>query len=74
MRHKIHSIFSLNDKTDLVLDTRVLALGVFPDEDSVDIVVRRLVPLDGHAGTDVGKEVEGASERQVERDVALADW
>lgn len=58
---------------DLVLDARVLALGVFADDDRVDIVVRRLVALDRAAGADVGVEVERAAEREVERDVALAD-
>ena len=58
---------------DNVLDTGVLALGVLTDQDGVDVVVRRLVALHGPAGTDVGEEVEGAAERQIERDVTLAD-
>lgn len=58
---------------DNVLDTRVLALGVFTDEDSVDVVVGGLVALDGNTRADVGEEVEGAAEGEVERDVALAD-
>lgn len=32
--------------TDLVLDTRVLSLGVLTDDDRVDIVVRSLKTLD----------------------------
>jgi hypothetical protein len=56
-----------------VLDTRVLSLGVLTDEDGVDVVIRRLETLDGHAGTDVGEEGEGSSEGEVERDVALAN-
>jgi hypothetical protein len=56
-----------------VLDTRVLALGVLTDEDSVDIVVSGLVALDRDTGADVGEEVESAAESKVERDVTLAD-
>ena len=58
---------------DNVLDTGVLALGVLTDQDGVDVVVGGLEALDGPAGTDVGEEVEGTAERQVERDVALAN-
>lgn len=58
---------------DDVLDAGVLALGVLADQDGVDVVVGGLEALDGPAGTDVGEEVEGTAERQVERDVALAD-
>src|SRR5690242_19157392 len=58
---------------DNVLDARVLALGVLTDQDSVNVIVGGLVALNGPAGTDVGEEVEGAAERQVERDVTLAD-
>ncbi|KAI3488747.1 hypothetical protein L1887_47088 [Cichorium endivia] len=43
---------------DLVLDARVLALGVLTDEDGVDVVVGGLEALDGLAGTDVGEEAE----------------
>jgi hypothetical protein len=57
----------------LVLDTRVLSLGVLTDEDGVDVVIRRLETLDGHARADVGEEGEGSSEGEVERDVALAN-
>lgn len=58
---------------DNVLDTRVLALSVLTDEDSVDVVVGGLEALDRDTGADVGEEVEGATEGEVERDVALAD-
>ena len=58
---------------DNVLDAGVLALGVLTDQDGVDVVVGGLVAGDGSAGTDVGEEVECAAERQVERDVTLAD-
>jgi hypothetical protein len=56
-----------------VLDARVFSLGVLTDEDSVDTVVGGLVTLDGLARTDVGEEVEGTTESQVERDVTLAN-
>ena len=56
-----------------VLDARVLALGVLTDQDGVDVVVGGLEALDGPAGTNVGEEVEGATEGQVQRDVTLAD-
>lgn len=56
-----------------VLDAGVLALGVLTDEHGVDIVVGGLVALDAAARAHVGEEVEGAAERQVERDVTLAD-
>lgn len=58
---------------DNVLNARVLALGVLADQDRVDVVVGRLVAGNGPAGPDVGEEIEGAAERQVERDVALAN-
>ena len=58
---------------DLVLDAGVLALGVLTDEDGVDVVVGGLEAGNGAARTDVGEEVEGTAEGEVERDVALAD-
>jgi hypothetical protein len=64
----------LDDAVDNdVLDARVFSLGVLTDENGVDTVVGGLVALDGLARTDVGEEVEGTTESQVERDVALAD-
>ncbi len=56
-----------------VLDTGVLSLGVLTDQDGVDVVVGGLEALNAPAGTDVGEEVEGTAECQVERDVALAN-
>jgi len=58
---------------DDVLDARVLALCVFTDQDRVDVVVGGFVAGNGLAGTQVGEEVEGAPESQVEGDVAFAD-
>lgn len=64
----------LNDPGDeLVLDTRVLPLGVLSDEDRVDVIVRGLVTLDRDTRSDVGEQVEGSSEGEVEGDVSLSD-
>lgn len=62
------------EATHLMLNTRVFSLSVFTDEDGVDIVVWSLEALDGDARTNVGKQVEGTTKRQVQRNVALADW
>jgi hypothetical protein len=56
-----------------VLNARVLSLSVLADEDRVDIVVGCLVTGDRSAGTDVGEEVEGPAEGEVEGDVTLAN-
>ena len=56
-----------------VLNAGVLALGVLADQDRVDIVVRGLVTGNRAARSEVGEEVEGSSESQVERDVTLAN-
>lgn len=58
----------------LVLDSRVLALCVLSNKNSVDIVVRGFIPFDGHTWSDVGEEVECPSESQVEGDVSLSDY
>jgi hypothetical protein len=47
--------------THLVLDTRVLSLGVLSDKNGVDVVVSGLVSLDGDTWSDVGKEGECSS-------------
>ena len=59
---------------DDVLDAGVFALGVFADEDRVNIVVGGFVAGDGLAGADVGEKVEGAAKGEVERDMAFTDW
>lgn len=56
-----------------VLNTRVFTLSVLADQHSVDIVVGGLVTGDRTAGTDVGEQIEGTAQSQVQRDVALAD-
>lgn len=56
-----------------VLNARVFALGIFTDQDSVDIVVGSLVASDRSARTDVGEKVESATEGKVEGNVALSN-
>jgi hypothetical protein len=58
----------------LVLDTRVLALSVLTDENSIHVVICSFVALDRDTRADVREEVEGATEGKVERDVTLANW
>lgn len=62
-----------NTIDDNVLNSRVLSLGVFTDQDRVDVVVRGLEARDGAAWPEVGKKVEGTAESQVQGNVALAD-
>lgn len=57
----------------LVLDTRVLSLGVLADQNAVDVLVGGLEALNGLARADVGVEAECPSQCQVERDVSLAN-
>ena len=67
-------LYALDDTIDdNVLNAGVFPLGVLTDQDGVDVVVGGLEALDGPAGTNVGEEVEGATEGQVQRDVTLAD-
>jgi hypothetical protein len=56
-----------------MLDARVFSLSVLTDQDGVDVVVGCLVAGDGSAWSDVGEEVEGSAEGQVEGDVTLAN-
>lgn len=62
-----------NAINDDVLNARVLALGVLSDQDGVDVIVRGLEAGDGTARSQIGKEVEGTAQSQIERDVALAN-
>lgn len=57
-----------------VLNAGVLSLGVLSDQDGVDTIVWGLVAGDGAARTDVGEEVECATEGKVEGNVSLSDW
>lgn len=64
---------ALNDAIDdLVLNARVLTLGVLADGDHVDVVVQRLVALEAAAGSNVGIQVELLAQGQVQRAMALA--
>lgn len=58
---------------DNVLNARVFTLGVLSDQDGVDVIVGGLVASDGSAGSEVGEEVEGSSQSEVQGDMALAD-
>lgn len=62
-----------NTFDDDVLDAGVLSLGIFTDQDGVDVVVGGLVAGNRPTRTNVGEEVEGTAESQVEGDVALTD-
>lgn len=56
-----------------MLNTGVFALGVFTNENGVDVVVGGFVTGNGFAGPDIGEGVEGAAEGEVERDMAFSD-
>lgn len=62
-----------NPLNDDVLDAGVLSLGILTNQDGVDVVVGGLVPSNGATWADIGKEVEGAAEGQVEGNMAFAD-
>jgi hypothetical protein len=65
---------ALHDTIDHnVLNTRVFSLSVLSDQDRVHVVVGCLIAGNRPAGTDVGEEIEGSAERQVEGNVTLAD-
>jgi hypothetical protein len=65
---------ALDDAIDNdVLNAGVFTLGVLTDQDGVDIIVGGLVASDGAAGTDVGEEVEGTTESEVQRNMSLSD-
>lgn len=65
---------TLNNTIDNdVLNAGVFTLGVLTDQDSVDVVVGGLVASDRSAGTDVGEEVEGTAQSQVQRNVTLSN-
>jgi hypothetical protein len=56
-----------------VLDTRVLALGILSDQDGIDIIVRGLETGYGAARSQIGEEVECASQGKIKRDMALTN-
>ena len=56
-----------------MLDTGVFTFGVLANEYGVDIVVGGLEASDGPARTEVGEEVERATEGKIEGNVALSN-
>ena len=62
-----------NTRHNNMFDARVFTLCVLTDQDRVDIIVGCLVASNGLARTHVSKKVEGTAQRQVERNVALAN-
>ncbi len=52
--------FPNRNRAYLVLDPRVLSLGILSDEDRVNIVKGSFVANDRLAGTDIGKEIENS--------------
>ena len=56
-----------------VLNAGVFTLGVLTDQDGVDTIVGGLVASNGAARTDVGEQVEGPAQSQVQGDVTLTD-
>lgn len=59
--------------TNLMLDTRVLSLCVFTDENRVDIVVWSFVSGNGNARPNVGEKVESPPECQIEGNMTLSN-
>lgn len=57
----------------LVLDARVLALGVLSDDHDIDIIIGGLDTRNGAGGPHIGVQAELLAQRQVEGHVALAD-
>ena len=49
-----------------MLNARIFSLRIFPDKDSVNVVVSGLEPLDRDARSDVGEKIESATKSQVE--------
>lgn len=63
---RVLSISAVGTVIHLVLDTRILSLSVLTNEHSVDIVIGSLETLDRDARSDIGEQVEGSAESQVE--------
>eukprot|EP00955_Chlamydomonas_euryale_P100284 365273-Chlamydomonas_euryale.AAC.6 len=57
----------------LVLQTRVLSLGVLANGHQVDIVVSRLVARDRHARPHVGVQIQLLAQGQIERPETLSN-
>lgn len=56
-----------------MLNTGIFTFSVFTNEDSINILVRGLVTFDRATRTNVGIQVEGTTEGQVERNVTLTN-
>jgi hypothetical protein len=56
-----------------MFNTGILSLCIFPDKHGINIVVGCLEPLDGSAGSDIGKEIESTAQCQVEGNMTLPD-
>lgn len=56
-----------------MLDTRVLSLGVFPNQHGINVVIRSLKALDRNTRTNIREQVERPTESQVQRDVTLSN-
>ena len=56
-----------------MFDTRVLSLGIFSNDDGIDIVVRSFETDDRSTRSNVGEKGEGSSEGEIEGDVSLSD-
>ena len=56
-----------------MFDPTVFSFSIFADKDGVNIVIRGFVASDGHAGTDVGEEIECTAKSEVERDMTLSN-
>lgn len=57
----------------LVLNTRVFTLGIFSNQNTVDVLVWSLEAFNRLAWSNVGVETECPSQGQVERDVTFSD-
>jgi hypothetical protein len=56
-----------------MLDTRVFTLGIFTNQNSVNIIIRGLVTLDGNTRSDISEQVERSTKSQIEGDVTLSN-
>lgn len=55
-----------------MLDARVFALGIFANQDCVNVVIRGFVTGNGFAGSNVRKEIECTAESEVKGDVTFS--
>lgn len=57
-----------------MLNSRIFSLSVLSDQNRIDVIVRSFVAGNGAAGSDIGKEVKGSAEGQVQRYMAFTNW